>query len=43
MSNHHTWKPVYIGEILADGQFEIVKKFNDGALVEPEAYSSYLH
>ena len=43
ISNHHTWKPVYIGEIRADGQFDIVKKFNDGALVEPEAYSSYLH
>jgi urea ABC transporter urea binding protein len=42
-SNHHTYKPVYIGEILKSGQFKIVKKFNDGKLVEPEAYSSYLH
>ncbi|MCH2203733.1 MAG: transporter substrate-binding protein [Fuerstiella sp.] len=42
-SNHHTYKPVYIGEILRDGQFKIVKEFNDGGLVEPDAYSSYLH
>ncbi len=38
--NHHTWKPVYIGEILPDGQFEIIWE-SDG-LVEPEAYSRYL-
>lgn len=42
-SNHHTYKPVYIGEILKEGQFKIIKKFNDGKLVEPEAFSSYLH
>jgi urea ABC transporter urea binding protein len=42
-SNHHTYKPVYIGEILKNGQFKIVKKFNEGKLVEPQAYSSYLH
>ncbi len=24
--NHHTWKPVYIGKIRADGQFDIVWK-----------------
>ncbi|MFA9479446.1 urea ABC transporter substrate-binding protein [Phycisphaerales bacterium AB-hyl4] len=38
--NMHTWKPVYIGEILADGQFEIIWE-SDG-LVEPESFSSYL-
>ena len=42
-SNQHTLKPVYIGEILKDGQFKIVKKFNDGKLVVPDSYSSYLH
>jgi urea transport system substrate-binding protein len=41
-TNHHTFKPVYIGEILADGQFKIVSKVNGGALVEPEAYSRYI-
>ena len=39
--NQHTYKPVYIGEIMADGQFRIVYK-SDG-LVEPDSYSSYLH
>ena len=38
--NHHTFKPVYIGEIKADGQFEIVWK--TPGLVEPESFSSYL-
>ncbi|MFP6703927.1 MAG: transporter substrate-binding protein [Planctomycetaceae bacterium] len=42
-SNQHTLKPVYIGEILKDGQFKIVKAFNDGALVSPDSYSTYLH
>jgi urea transport system substrate-binding protein len=41
--NHHTFKPVYIGEILADGQFKIVSKFNNGDLVEPEAYSRFIN
>lgn len=40
-SNQHTWKPVYIGEIRADGQFDIVWE-SDG-LVEPDSYSSLLH
>jgi urea transport system substrate-binding protein len=40
--NHHTYKPVYIGKIKADGQFDIVSKFKGGDLVEPEAFSSYL-
>ena len=39
-TNHHTFKPVYIGRIRADGQFDIVSK-SDG-LVEPEAFSRYL-
>ena len=39
--NHHTWKPVYIGEIQANGQFEIINS-SDG-LVKPEPYSKYLH
>ncbi len=41
-SNQHTLKPVYIGEILADGQFDIVAAVNDGDLVVPDSYSSYL-
>ena len=40
-SNQHTLKPVYIGEILEDGQFRIVHE-SDG-LVSPDSYSSYLH
>ena len=39
--NQHTWKPVYIGEIRADGQFDIVWE-SDG-LVKPDSYSSLLH
>lgn len=39
-SNQHTWKPVYIGEILKDGQFKIVYKTD---LVEPDSYSKLLH
>ena len=40
-SNQHTLKPVYIGEILKDGQFRIVNA-SDG-LVSPDSYSTYLH
>jgi urea transport system substrate-binding protein len=40
-SNQHTYKPVYIGEILKDGQFKIVWK-SEG-LVEPDSYSKLLH
>ena len=40
-SNQHTYKPVYIGEIRADGQFDIIS--GDGELVEPDSYSSLLH
>ena len=39
--NQHTLKPVYVGEILKNGQFKIVYK-SDG-LVSPDSYSSYLH
>ncbi|MEM9882027.1 MAG: urea ABC transporter substrate-binding protein [Planctomycetota bacterium] len=39
-SNQHTYKPVYIGEIRADGQFDIVWE-SDG-LVEPDSYSALL-
>jgi urea transport system substrate-binding protein len=39
-SNQHTLKPVYIGEIRADGQFDIVNA-SDG-LVSPDSYSAYL-
>ncbi len=37
--NHHTYKPVYIGEIRADGQFDIIW-MTDG-LVEPEPFSKH--
>jgi urea transport system substrate-binding protein len=39
-TNHHTYKPVYIGRIRSDGQFDIVSQSN--GLVEPEAFSRYL-
>jgi urea transport system substrate-binding protein len=39
--NQHTWKPVYIGEILKDGQFKIVNQ-SEG-LVAPDSYSKLLH
>lgn len=39
--NQHTLKPVYIGEILQDGQFRIV--YESDGLVSPDSYSSYLH
>jgi urea transport system substrate-binding protein len=39
--NQHTWKPVYVGEILKDGQFKIIYKSK--GLVAPEPYSPYLH
>jgi len=38
--NHHTFKPVFIGEIRADGQFDVISKSK--GLVKPEAFSSYL-
>ena len=39
--NQHTLKPVYIGEIREDGQFDIV--YNTEGLVSPDSYSTYLH
>ncbi|HMO04461.1 MAG TPA: urea ABC transporter substrate-binding protein [Kiritimatiellia bacterium] len=41
VSNQHTHKPVFIGEILADGQFKIV--YASDGLVEPDSYSRFLH
>lgn len=38
--NHHTFKPVYIGRIRADGQFDVISR--SAGLVEPEAFSHYL-
>lgn len=38
--NHHLSKPVFIGEIQSDGQFEVV--WDTGELVPGEAWSSYL-
>jgi urea transport system substrate-binding protein len=40
-TNQHTFKPVYIGEILKDGQFKIV--WDSKGLVEPDSYSKLLH
>jgi urea transport system substrate-binding protein len=37
--NHHTWKPVLIGEILKDGQFKVVSRSK--GLVQPEPWSEY--
>ncbi len=39
--NQHTYKPVYIGEIQADGQFKIV--WHSDGLVKPDSYSTLLH
>ncbi|MGN6507745.1 MAG: urea ABC transporter substrate-binding protein [Tepidisphaeraceae bacterium] len=38
--NHHTWKPVLIGSIRADGQFDIISQT---PLVKPDSFSPYLH
>jgi len=38
--NHHTFKPVYIGRIRADGQFDVIS--SSKGLIEPEAFSRYL-
>jgi urea transport system substrate-binding protein len=38
--NHHTYKPVLIGSIRADGQFDIVTQTD---LVKPDSFSTYLH
>jgi len=39
-NNHHTFKPVYIGRIRADAQFEVI--WQTGELVEPQAFNEYL-
>jgi urea transport system substrate-binding protein len=39
--NHHTYKPVLIGAIKADGQFDVVWK--TPAPVKPDSYSPFLH
>ena len=39
--NHHTWKPVYIGKIRADGQFDIVWKTNGWVRPEPWSQLTY--
>ena len=38
-ANHHTYKPVLIGEILKDGQFKVVSKSK--GLVKAEPWSQY--
>jgi urea transport system substrate-binding protein len=38
--NHHTYKPVLIGSIKSDGQFDIISKTE---LVKPDSFSTYLH
>lgn len=40
LANHHITKPVLIGEIQADGQFEVVSRTDD--LVPGDAWSDYL-
>jgi len=37
--NHHTYKPVYIGEIRGDGQFDIIWETSD--LVEPVPFNEF--
>jgi urea transport system substrate-binding protein len=39
--NHHTWKPVLVGSIKADGQFDIIWK--TPGLVKPDSFSPFLH
>src|SRR5574342_132431 len=38
-ANHHTYRPVLIGEILKDGQFKVVSRSK--GLVKPEPWSEY--
>jgi urea transport system substrate-binding protein len=40
LSNHHITKPVYIGEVRADGQFDVVWKTN--STVPGDAWSDFL-
>src|SRR5215470_1339125 len=39
--NHHTWKPVYIGKIKEDGQFDIVSKTSTWVAPEPWSELTY--
>jgi urea transport system substrate-binding protein len=39
-NNQHTFKPVYIGQIRADAQFDVI--WQTGELVEPQAFNEYL-
>lgn len=39
--NHHTWKPVYIGRIRADGQFDVVWKSKGWVAPEPWSALTY--
>jgi urea transport system substrate-binding protein len=39
--NHHTWKPVFIGKIREDGQFDIVKRTADWVRPEPWSNVTY--
>jgi len=40
LPNHHITKPVFIGEVRADGQFDVVWK--TPGLVPGDAWSNYL-
>ena len=39
--NHHTWKPVYIGKIREDGQFDIVWRTKEWVPPEPWSALTY--
>ncbi len=39
--NHHTWKPVYIGKIRADGQFDVVWRSKGWVAPEPWSKVTY--
>ena len=39
--NHHLWKPVFIGEIQANGQFNVVWKEPKG-LVRAQPWSPFI-
>ena len=39
-TNHHAYKPAYVGRVRADGQFDIIWRSQE--LLEPQAFSPYL-
>jgi len=39
-TNHHLWKPVYIGEVQADGQFDVVWK--TGTVIRAQPWSPFI-